>query len=52
MTNKELIKILLEFPLDTEIFIDDAEIWQDDAVLSVKEVKIIEDKYLTILPKY
>jgi len=48
---KELVDILLTLDQENDIYMDDTEIWNDDAFLDVGEVKQINNS-LVIKPKY
>ena len=55
MKVKELVDLLLTLDQESDIYVDDGEIWNDDAFLDVGEIKnvnLCDKNHLVIHPKY
>ena len=55
MKVKELVDLLLTLDQESDIYVDDGEIWSDDAFLDVGEIKNVNlcgKNHLVIHPKY
>lgn len=55
MKVKELVDLLLTLDQESDIYMDDGEIWNDDAFLHVGEIRTINScgqDHLVIHPKY
>lgn len=55
MKVKELVDLLLTLDQESDIYVDDGEIWNDDAFLDVGEIKNVNlcgKNHLVIHPKY
>jgi hypothetical protein len=52
MKVKELIELLQKHDQEAVIYMDDGEIWNEEAVNNIEGIKLIADRFLTIQPKY